>query len=92
MATEVSMDWAMAMGALVACDMAMEVSMAMASTIEASMAWAMAMGVEVAAPTDWATIMALEAMDMDLAMETTDTVTSIPHLLGDMASPASTEE
>ena len=82
----------MATEALVACNMAMEVSVATATTIEASMAWAMALAVEVAASIDWATIMALEAMDMVLAMEVKNMVTPILLLLGDMASPASTEE
>lgn len=81
MATEVSMDWAMAM----------ELSVAMATTTEALMVWAMALAVEVAASTDWA-IMALEAMDMVLTMETTDMVATIPHLLEAMASPASTKD
>lgn len=92
MATEESMDWAMATEALVACDMAMEVSVATATTIVASMVWAMALAVEVATSIDWATILALEAVDMVLAMGTKDMATSIPPLLGDMASPTSTEE
>lgn len=80
MATEVSLDWAMAT----------EVSVATATTTEASVALAMAL--EVAASIDWATTMALEAMDMVLAMEIKNMVTPILPLLGDTASPASTEE
>lgn len=71
------MDWAMGT----------EVSVAMATAIEASMVWAMATALEVAASINWAMAMSLEA----LALETTNMVTTIPHLLGGMASPASTE-
>ena len=69
--------------------MSTEVSVAMATTKEASVVWVLALAVEVAASIDWA--MALEALALGLAMETTDMVTTIPHLLGGMASPASTD-
>ena len=65
---------------------------AWATATEALAAWALAVAVDAAASADWASALALEAMDVALDLEALDMATIAAHLpLEDMDSLASTD-